>query len=155
MLGIALFVGLASGAAPAIAAARANVHGALKESSRSSADSARRRRIRSALVVSEFAMALVLLASAGLAIRSFAALLAVDPGFEPTNMLSLQVSLKGTPQADTSRRRAFFGEMIDGPFAPRQPPRRIVLRPRRVGIRSGRAGNGGLREPERSVLLGT
>lgn len=113
MLGIALFVGLVSGAAPAIAAARANVHGALKESSRSSADSARRRRIRSALVVSEFAMALVLLASAGLAIRSFAALLAVDPGFEPRNTLSLQISLKGTPQADTSRRRAFFGEMIE------------------------------------------
>jgi predicted permease len=106
-------VGLLSGAAPAVAAARANVHGALKESSRGSADSARRRRIRNALVVSEFAMALVLLVSAGLAIRSFAALLAVDPGFDPRNTLSLQVSVKGTPQADTSRRRVFFGEMIE------------------------------------------
>jgi putative ABC transport system permease protein len=110
-----IVVALASlifGVAPALAASRTDVHRSLKEGSRSAADSTRRRRIRGALVISEFAMALVLLVGAGLVIKSFLALMAVDAGFDPRNTVSMKVSVRGTSEADPARRLAFFLELV-------------------------------------------
>ena len=108
-----LLSALVFGAAPALIASRVNVHAGLKEGSRSAADSVRRRRIRGALVASEFAMALVLLVGAGLVLRSFAALMREDAGFERRRILSLRVSVRGTQHADLARRPAFFRELVE------------------------------------------
>jgi predicted permease len=113
MLGAALLAGIICGVAPAMAASRADMNRTLKESSRSSADSVRKRRVRGVLVVSEFAMALMLLVGAGLVLKSFAALLAVDAGFDPRSTLSLVVSVRGTADADGPRRAVFFRELVE------------------------------------------
>jgi putative ABC transport system permease protein len=63
------------------------------------------------LIASEFALALVLLVGAGLMIRSFAALTAIDPGFNASNVLTMTVSVAGTQQADPHRRVNFFDEV--------------------------------------------
>src|SRR5262245_14501782 len=80
------------GLAPALQVSRPNLTDALKESGRTTAG-LRRNRLRSALIVSEVALSLVLLVGAGLMIRSFAKLNEVDPGFKPGQVLTLGVSL--------------------------------------------------------------
>src|SRR5919202_4342348 len=100
------------GVAPALAAARRAAYDALRDGARGTADSPRRRRVRAALVVSEFAMALVLLATAGLVVRSFASLRAVDGGYDVRDVVTMRVSLKGTSAAASAERRAaFFHEL--------------------------------------------
>jgi putative ABC transport system permease protein len=66
------------------------------------------RRAASALIVAEVALALVLLASAGLILRSFAGLLAVDPGFRPDHVLTMDVALPPDRYAEPAARRAFY-----------------------------------------------
>src|SRR5262249_57821548 len=63
----------------------------------------RGQRLRSVLVVSEIALALILLVSAGLVIRSFLRLLVVDPGFNPHNLLTMQIILLPSKYADSQR----------------------------------------------------
>jgi putative ABC transport system permease protein len=108
-----VFAALLFGAAPALAAARADVQGALKEGSRGASESGKRGRFRGILVASEFAMAVVLLVGAGLVLRSFFALLAVDPGFDPRNLVSAQVSVEGTSYNDPLRRAPFFQDLVE------------------------------------------
>jgi predicted permease len=62
---------------------------------------------------SEVALAIVLLAGAGLAIRSFIALRAIDPGFDPHGVLSAVVTIRGTPQAAPDRRLAFYTSVLE------------------------------------------
>jgi predicted permease len=100
------------GLVPALRAARVDLAGTFKDGDRGSTDGHGRNRLRSALVMSEFALALVLLVGAGLMIRSFAALQHVDPGFDPRNVLTMTVSPKGTKEADSSVRPAFFAEAL-------------------------------------------
>jgi predicted permease len=100
------------GAAPALAAARADLSGALK-GSRGGSESRNRGRFRGLLVGSEFAMAVVLLVGAGLVLRSFSALLAVDPGFDQGNLLSAQVSVDGTGHREPLRRSVFFQDLVE------------------------------------------
>ncbi|HET6177749.1 MAG TPA: ABC transporter permease [Candidatus Sulfotelmatobacter sp.] len=69
--------------------------------------------MRSLLVVSEFALALMLLIGAGLMIRTFAALEAVDPGFNPHNLISMIVSVAGSKEADAGRRELFYRQLIE------------------------------------------
>jgi putative ABC transport system permease protein len=95
------------GLGPAVSASRRDVHDALRDGARGG-DSGRRQRVRAALVVSELAMALVLLAAAGLVVRSFQSMRAVDPGYDVHNVVSMTVSLKGTKQATPVERRAVF-----------------------------------------------
>ncbi len=101
------------GMAPALTAARANVHRTLKEGGRGSSDTGGRRRLRATLVVSEFAMAVILLTGAGLVLRSFAAMLSVDPGYDPHGVLSLKVAVRGTQWNDRARRTAFYDRLVD------------------------------------------
>jgi predicted permease len=100
------------GLVPALRAARVDLAGTFRDGDRGSTNGHGRNRLRSALVMSEFALALVLLVGAGLMIRSFAALQHVDPGFDPRNVLTMTVSPKGTKEADSSVRPAFFAEAL-------------------------------------------
>jgi putative ABC transport system permease protein len=90
---LSLLTGVVFGLMPAWSAAKADVAEALKESSRASTASFARHRLRSALVVAEIALALVLLVGAGLLIKSFALLRAVDPGFKPEGVLTMRIEL--------------------------------------------------------------
>jgi putative ABC transport system permease protein len=89
---ISVLTGVLFGLAPALHVSRPDLTDALKESGRTTAG-LRRNRLRSALVMSEVALSLVLLVGAGLMIRSFAKLNQVDPGFDPNRVMTLGVSL--------------------------------------------------------------
>jgi putative ABC transport system permease protein len=87
-----ILTGVVFGLIPALQASRADLQGVLKDSGRGSAG-APRTRLRAALVVAEVAVALMLLAGAGLMLRSFQRLMAVEYGFDPDRLLTLQVWL--------------------------------------------------------------
>lgn len=98
--------------APAMHVTSTNLSGALKEGGRADSDGIRRNRLRNFLVASEFALAFVLLIGAGLMIRSFFALQAIDPGFNPHNVLSMIVSVAGTQEESGTRRAVFYRELM-------------------------------------------
>ena len=102
------------GLAPALQASSVNVNDTLKEGGRGGNEGVRRNRLRSLLVVSEFALALMLLVGAGLMIRTFAALEAVNPGFNPHNVISMIVSVSGSKEADPGRRELFYRQLSSG-----------------------------------------
>jgi putative ABC transport system permease protein len=91
-LGVSVITGLAFGLAPAVQTWRADVNAALKEEGRGDTGK-HRNRLRHLLVVSEMAVALVLLIGAGLLIKSFSRLLDVNPGFRADGVLTFQVNL--------------------------------------------------------------
>jgi putative ABC transport system permease protein len=93
---ITCLTGIVFGLAPAVSALRGNVSEPLKEGGRGST-AGRGGRLRHALVASEVALALVVLSGAGLMIESMSRLLGVDPGFNPKNVLTMEMSL---PQDD-------------------------------------------------------
>jgi putative ABC transport system permease protein len=110
-LAASLVVGLLFGAAPAFAGARTELGTALRESSRSATGS--RSRLRSALVVGEVALALVLLAGAGLLYRTVNNLLDVDTGMRAEGVLTMRVTMPQLRYPDDDRRRLFAGELME------------------------------------------
>ncbi len=113
MLGVTALTSVAFGLAPALQASAVDLTGALKEGGRGASDGIRRNRLRSFLVASEFALALMLLIGAGLMIRSFLALESIDPGFNPHNVLSMVVSVAGSQEAEPNRRVLFYQQLLD------------------------------------------
>lgn len=109
-LGTAVVTGIIIGLIPALASGKPELTEALKEGGRGSTSGLRRNRLRNALVVAEVALALVLLVGASLLLKSFVRLQNVHPGFEPKNILTMEVALpllkypRGKPVAD------FFAE---------------------------------------------
>ena len=93
--GVSLLTAIVFGLVPAIQFWRNDIQSNLRESGRSAATPVRQR-LRKALVVSEVAIAIVLLVGAGLLLRSFVRLLQVDPGFAKENLLALQVFMPRT-----------------------------------------------------------
>ena len=94
-LGISLLTGILFGLFPAFGASRPDLNTTLKESSNRSGTGFRQSKARSLLVISEVSLALVLLIGAALLIRTFIALRHVNPGFDPRNVLTLEMSLTG------------------------------------------------------------
>jgi len=92
-LAICVGTGIIFGLAPGLASARPELTEALKEGGRGSTVGTRRNRLRNGLVIAEVALALVLLSGAGLLIKSFARLQNVNPGFNPRNALTFEISL--------------------------------------------------------------
>jgi putative ABC transport system permease protein len=92
---VSIFTGILFGLIPAFSISRTDVVSALKDSSGRSGTSFSQNKTRSVLVITELALALVLLVGAGLLIRTFAAIRHVDPGFDPHNVLTLYMSLTG------------------------------------------------------------
>src|SRR5205085_2722596 len=102
--------GIVFGLIPGLASAKPELTEALKEGGRSSTQGKRRNRLRSGLVIAEVALALVLLTSAGLLMKSFARLQNVNPGFNPHNSLTLEISLPKLQYPDNSSQTRFFIE---------------------------------------------
>ncbi len=94
-VGVSVATGIVFGLFPALAASKADLNAALKEGGGRSGTGFRQGKARSALVVSEVSLALVLLIGAALLIRSFIALRGVNPGFDAHNVLTLEMSLNG------------------------------------------------------------
>ena len=98
--------GLAAGLAPALQLSRANVQGTLQDVSRGATEGVRGRQLRSSLLGVEVALALALLAGAGLMGRTLVRLQDLDPGFDPRNLLTFTLSIRGTPH-DAARAEYF------------------------------------------------
>jgi predicted permease len=107
---VAVVTGILFGLFPALQSSRLNLGETLKEGARNLI-AARHQRLRSALVISELAISLVLLISAGLLIRSFVRVQKVDPGFDPMNVLTLRLSVAGTSYKG-ERRGIFYDELL-------------------------------------------
>ena len=104
--GIAFLAGLAFGVVPALHASRPDLEAVLREGGRSGAASKRQARVWNSLVVCQVGVALVLLVSAGLLLKSFYRLQAVRLGIDPEHVMTVQVNLP-TARYDTERRRQF------------------------------------------------
>jgi predicted permease len=111
-LAVALGTGLVFGLAPALTLTRADPGAGLRDGGRGATDGARRNRLRSLLVVSEVALALVLLVGAGLLLRSFQRLIALDPGFDPRHVLSAVIPLVDPRYQEPARRAAFYQDLV-------------------------------------------
>ena len=110
-LGISMFTGIIFGLVPALGASKPDLNETLKEGGRGSTSA--RGRTRSALVVAEIALALILLIGAGLMLRSFARVNGLDPGFDARNLLTMQVMLSPTRYAEDSKARAYYDQIIE------------------------------------------
>ncbi len=108
-VGLSLFTGVLFGLVPAWRSSRPNLMDSLRDARTSSSSS---HRLLKALVVSEVALALVLLAAAGLMVRSFRLLLTVDPGFRAENLLTLRTSLPDTKYPERHQRAAFYQQAL-------------------------------------------
>jgi putative ABC transport system permease protein len=109
---VSLITGLVFGILPAWKASAANVSEALKEGERGSSEGIGRNRLRSLLVSSEFAFAVILLAGAGLMIRTFIAVQNIDPGFDPHNVLTMMVRILGTEQTAAGHTGPFYQQVL-------------------------------------------
>jgi putative ABC transport system permease protein len=109
-LGIALVTGIVSGVAPALQTSRADVTDALK-AGRSTGAGAQGGRLRHALVMAEVALAVVLLVSAGLTVRTFAALQNTSPGFDAARIVILGLPL-AAERYDTPAARVRFEQAL-------------------------------------------
>jgi putative ABC transport system permease protein len=109
--GITILLGLLFGLAPAIQAARPALHGMLKDGVRTSHGGAG---LRATLVVSEVALAIVLLIGAGLMLKSFRRWISVDPGFKAERVLTLGVSLPNARYGTPEQRVAFYDQLRHG-----------------------------------------
>ena len=110
-LAVAIGTGLIFGIVPALASGKLDLTESLKEGGRSSTTGRHRNRLRNSLVVAEVALALVLLTSAGLLIKSFVRLQNVNPGFNPKNVLTTEMSLPILKYPDKKSLVNFFGEV--------------------------------------------
>jgi len=90
-----------------------DVNEALKESGRNAAGGVAHRRLRSLLVASEIALSLVLLVGAGPLLKSFHKLQAVNPGFNPQNLLTVQVSLRGPRYQEDAAIVTFYDQLVE------------------------------------------
>jgi predicted permease len=111
-LAISLATGILFGLFPAIHVSRLDVNSALKDTSGRSGTGRHQNRARGFLVVAEIALAVILLVGAALMIRTFASLRAVNPGFDPHNVLTLQTSLSGGRYGATAKVDNLIRQMI-------------------------------------------
>ena len=110
---VSIVTGVLFGLAPAWQVSRFDLNESLKEGGRGGSDAPRRQRMRALLVISEVALSLVLLIGAGLMIRSFSRLLAVDPGFKTDHVLTAFVSLPVAKYPKREEQVAFFDRLLE------------------------------------------
>jgi putative ABC transport system permease protein len=110
---LSVVTGFLFGLAPVLQIRKASFNAALKEGGWGSTDGGRRSLGRRSLVVSEVALALMLLIGGGLLVRSFLRLVSVDPGFNPHNVLTMTISLAGSEHKSGPEKAVFFQQLID------------------------------------------
>jgi len=112
-MSLAVLTGLVFGLVPALTVLRGSMSAVLKDDSARGSASKRTGLTRSALVVVETALALMLLIGAGLLVKSFLRLNDVNPGFSSERVLTAQLSLPATRYPDAAARRAFWTRLVD------------------------------------------
>jgi putative ABC transport system permease protein len=110
--GLSIVTGILFGIVPALQLSKPDLTQALKDGARGSVG-AGRQRLRSALVVAEVALAVVLLVGAALFIGSFVALMRIDPGFDPRNVLTVQVSPRFEPGTAPADHRDAYAQIVE------------------------------------------
>jgi predicted permease len=110
--GVSLLTGVFFGLVPAWHTARTDLRETLNEASRGSSAAGGSRRLRAVLVVSELALAVLLLVGAGLLIRSFSRLLGVSPGFQTQHLLTVELSLPEKAYPDGAPVQNFFTQLM-------------------------------------------
>jgi len=109
---LSVLSGVLFGLAPAWQLSKPELNSALKEGARQATSSSHR--LRGLLVVSEVALSLMLLVSAGLLIRSFLQLVKTDPGFNSDNLLTMNLVLPRAKYKDEPQRAAFYSDLVKG-----------------------------------------
>jgi putative ABC transport system permease protein len=109
---VSLTTGILFGLVPALQAGRKRNFDALKGSR--STEGRRPKRLRSALVICETALSLLLVAGAGLLLRSFAQVLKVDPGFHPDGVVTMRVALPDAIYSKPEQIRGFYSDLLAG-----------------------------------------
>ncbi len=109
--GISILTGIIFGLLPAIQVSRPNLNELLKEGNRAFTGGLRQRRIRGILVVCEIVIVLVLLNGVGLALNSFLYLLKINPGFNPTGLLTFRLALPTTKYANDAQIARLYQEL--------------------------------------------
>jgi putative ABC transport system permease protein len=111
--GLAVLVGLVCGIAPAVHLSGSKFGSALAEVGRSTTSGRRANRLRSVLVIAEFALSVVLLVGTGLLVQSFWRIQGVDPGFRMENVLTMGIPLPNTRYQDLENRIRFTTDLMD------------------------------------------
>jgi putative ABC transport system permease protein len=109
---VSVVTGVIFGIFPALQLSRTDMNQTLRDEGRGSTGGRGRVQIKNLLVVGQVAITLILLTSAGLLVRSFRNLLNVDPGFDPANVLTMNISLPTVKYPDAQRQNAFFDEVL-------------------------------------------
>jgi putative ABC transport system permease protein len=112
-LGVTILAGLLFGLIPALQTSRPDLNETLKESGRQGSMGGSRNRVGSVLIVSEIAISFILLAGAGLLIKSFMRLRQIDPGFNPDSVLALRLTLTPGKYASGEPRAQIYRQLID------------------------------------------
>lgn len=110
---VAVATGVVFGLAPAVNAFRSDLVGQLREGGRGGGGGLRARRIRSAIVVAEVALSLLLLIGAGLLLRSFVELQRTDLGLQPENVVTGQITMGGERYAEAESRASFLDRTVE------------------------------------------
>ena len=110
---ITAFAGIAVGLAPVFVASGLNLDETLKESGRRTTTGGAAQRLRALLMISEVALALILLTGAGLLIRSFVRLNSVDPGFDPRHLLTERITLPLGKYPNPAQWTPFFQSVLE------------------------------------------
>ncbi len=111
-IAITMLAGILFGLAPALASSRQNLVESLKESGQRSASGGAHAKLRNALLVSEVALALVLVIAAVLLVRTFHRMLEAEAGFNPTRVLTFQLSLPDAKYKDTDRMAELYQKAL-------------------------------------------
>ncbi len=111
-LTLSILTGLLFGLAPAMQASKPDLNTALKESGKLSGGSGKRR-LRSALVISEVALSFVLLILAGLMMKNFIRLIGADPGFNAENVMTMELTLPEAKYREDNQRVAFYRQLLE------------------------------------------
>jgi putative ABC transport system permease protein len=113
-VGATVLSSITFGLAPAMHSVREGMASRLRESGKSSTSSTRQNRWRTVLVVAELALSVILLAGAGLMMKSVGRLIAVDPGFRPDHLLKMSLGLTPTQYQKDGEIRAFWRRLLEG-----------------------------------------
>ena len=111
-LAVSLITGVLFGIFPALQLANTELHTTLREEGRGSSAGHTRARLNSLLVVGQVALSLLLLIGAALLLRSYARLLRIDPGLDPHNVLTMNISLPTVKYAKPQQQIDFFDELL-------------------------------------------